>query len=84
MPLHPLAPNQCIPRAPTTNVPQSRPIILIEAFVGLGVLSSITASQFGLEPNAFLERDKLLLRVLQERHPEAQFAAGFSDGKWKL
>ena len=83
VPLPPLAPNRCIPRAPTANVPQSRPIILIEAFAGLGVLS-ITASQFGLEPSAFLERDKLLLRVLQERHPEAHFAAEFADGKWKL
>ena len=71
-----------IPRPAHLSVPKSRPIVLIELFAGLGILS-VVASQFGLEPSAFLERDALLLRLLEERHPEAQLASEFSQRKWE-
>ena len=56
--------------------------MLIELYAGLGVLS-VVASQFGLEPNAFLERDALLLRLFEERHLEARLASESSEQKRK-
>ena len=71
---------QCTQAPPLHNC---RPIVLIEAFAGLGILS-LMASQFGVEPSAFLERNELLRRLLHERHPKAQQAADYSGGEWKL
>ena len=71
-----------IPRPPHLSVPKSRPIVLIELFVGLGILSAV-ASQFGLEPSAFLERDALLLWLPEERYPKAQLASEISQRKWE-
>jgi site-specific DNA-cytosine methylase len=66
----------------SSHCAQSRPIVFIELWAGLGSLS-VVASQFGIEPAALLEKDPLLHKLLQARHAQAQTALSFEAGNWK-